>query len=1162
MKTFRAAERGIALITALWICLIGVMLVTTLSLVVQSSIMEFATSSHETRARLGAINGIQQMIAYLILDRPQGGTDTSGIILTEALLRPFFGNTVALNGVYVNSASDRIGLYNWGPKALDISDWKIRGYNNGGGSWIAAATAVPAATVIQPGEALWITADAVVNTNDCTIFLYLANGTTIVDTARITTSGSGQKIVCLPDGANQGGANDGNPWINDIASFHPAYGDTYYWGRAGTNPFHNVPAGDPGHLGIATNGAGKWLDHYRLEKHRGTTVDSIYVFPPRAAFLRYGMSLLLRNDLVGWPGGWTAGETQIITCTATYHDHTLPNADSVGYSLKNAAGTVISRTGSLDASNPATAYRWARTSASDPMTALVAGGAPTAGSHTASTISTPFISEVYDSASTYAHPYVSKINAGLIALGNYEAVELYNPMSTSWNLVTNPLRLFSQTANPLNVTLNSGSIPANGGFYLWTDSPNIQITTGVTADFFSALGGSNNIPATAGMSVGLYDATTGVLYDSGYIVTTNNTRTFERKSNAGSTNATMQVGGGDVNAGNAYDVNGTSADFVTHLTGDAATVQWKNSGSAPEAPPPMPGGGSVSGAEFIEISLGSAPTDIERRYEFIEVQNIRAAAVDLVAEQYWVAVDTPAAAGVYGAGNRRYLAPFHGVSSTLAVGAVGVIVASDADTPTIASLSNMDTSQIRWFGLRQNSGAGLPPTDTMLGKAGTRALSDAGEVVIVGYGAGGAPPGAAPFWYGVPFPPTPALSSDTSWRKKTLDIRDKNASPFDTFAATNWQLDRPNPGIGLGARSGYDGPPLGYVGALAKTDTWYSHSYDSFVLTDTNSYHIYYRARVFDEGGKVNLGVISGLTTTAPETRLFPIMLQQNPNPPFTTSFAYDASNAFALADSLVRTFSSSGGTFSLLTPYSPYILYGYLGGGPDARYRCFRTEFLPYVTVYGGREPNALAINVNTAETPALIAALRMATVDGGWNYYHGSALGAVPANDADARTRATSAANKIYNFITKANTNPADDTGIQEIARLGSEEFRVAVGLDIQDRDAMSDAHSDGVLGYYLTTCSNNYFTIYSTGFVFKKGANPATDTPIRTFRCHAVVRRSNSANTAEILYWREEGELAKPPPTLALSATNWGNDEYRKMAFPVGTWRHPWYKWDIRN
>ncbi|MEK7413154.1 MAG: hypothetical protein AAB263_07540, partial [Planctomycetota bacterium] len=77
-----------ALITAIWMTVIGIMLVTTLATLITGNIGLAASIGADAKARIAAHSGVEKAIAYLIADRPSGLLDTPGVIITEVQNRP------------------------------------------------------------------------------------------------------------------------------------------------------------------------------------------------------------------------------------------------------------------------------------------------------------------------------------------------------------------------------------------------------------------------------------------------------------------------------------------------------------------------------------------------------------------------------------------------------------------------------------------------------------------------------------------------------------------------------------------------------------------------------------------------------------------------------------------------------------------------------------------------------------------------------------------------------------------------------------------------------------------------------------------------------------------------------------------------------------------
>lgn len=82
-RRFAAGREGIALITAIWLTVIGVMLVTTLATIIMGNVVLATNIAADAKARMGAQAGIEKAIAELIADRPNALLDTPGVIITE-----------------------------------------------------------------------------------------------------------------------------------------------------------------------------------------------------------------------------------------------------------------------------------------------------------------------------------------------------------------------------------------------------------------------------------------------------------------------------------------------------------------------------------------------------------------------------------------------------------------------------------------------------------------------------------------------------------------------------------------------------------------------------------------------------------------------------------------------------------------------------------------------------------------------------------------------------------------------------------------------------------------------------------------------------------------------------------------------------------------------
>ncbi len=516
------------------------------------------------------------------------------------------------------------------------------------------------------------------------------------------------------------------------------------------------------------------------------------------------------------------------------------------------------------------------------------------------------------------------------------------------------------------------------------------------------------------------------------------------------------------------------------------------------------------------ISLPANSSD--RKYEFIEIQNVDSIAHTLNAagEEYWISVGThtPVAADM------RYIhvhpgaATQSGQTNVLAAGAVGVIVPIDADTPTIAALSGKTTSEILWFSLDATTAG--PARDTWLSGIRQRALGNRGDSIILGRGAA-----ASNQWYGDSFPARlPGYANDAyatsatnvSWQKISPSVLDDTIPPYSGFFPNNWETKAATPGVGLSSfRAGIDGA----------TDTmWYRMNYAPWTLYDTGSYDVYYRTRVFDEAGKINVNYIVKQGSTSWESGVFRSLLKEIPNPPFTRNVGFTAADAEKLTNALAgpsTVFSRGVNADSMLTPTSVFMIWD---ATATIRRRNVDSAYVPFLSVYGYAQDQSFPININTAESPVLRAGM----------YY---ALAGLGSSDSKAL------ADSIYNYLTKNDVDSSNDTVVYNMADVSG------LAGNVADKNALDLAYANGALSRIFATSSNNYFMIYSTGFVFKKGADPDVDTPAAQFRIACVVRRYADSDKADILWWRETFEVYKTGE--------------RQLSFPIGARRYPKYRFD---
>jgi hypothetical protein len=508
----------------------------------------------------------------------------------------------------------------------------------------------------------------------------------------------------------------------------------------------------------------------------------------------------------------------------------------------------------------------------------------------------------------------------------------------------------------------------------------------------------------------------------------------------------------------------------------------------------------------------------DRRYEFIEIQNTDSYTHNLETQDYWISV----ASVTGGFANKRYIHPFPSTAAVDTLGAydVGVVVAVDADTPYIAGLSGKTTADIRWFGL---GALAAPSIDTFLaGPMPGRGLSDRDDSVVLGYGGV-----ATVFWTGLDFLNWSNNSSaDTSWQKLT-DAQGDTTDPYSANLSADWETSAATPGVALYTSGG---------GVDGSSDTWYRMAYDSFVLAMPNAY---YRVRVYDEGAKVNINactttkyrsanpalqdslVFSDRKVFVGDSIVYNLLEDASQaNPPFASAPAWSAAQVTEFVGKLRGSWNPESGTSaSLLTPEAAYMLITSQSGGLSvARY------LLPYMTVYGYAETDAWKINVNTADLPPLRAGMITAL----WRR-------TTPA-------AAITIADKVYNYVTNPaspatfDSNPYNDARFNTVDQV----INQTSGLTAAEKAAMTSCID--TFRQVFRVASSGYFTIQATGFLFKKGANPVTDTPVARSQVVAVMRRESNRRKGTVIFWREVLED-------------------QKTLFPVSTTsrRHPSHPWD---
>lgn len=683
------------------------------------------------------------------------------------------------------------------------------------------------------------------------------------------------------------------------------------------------------------------------------------------------------------------------------------------------------------------------------------------------------------------HIYISEI--AIDSGGNvlHDFIELYNPSQETvslrgWTVQIGTAILPGVGINPSD-TIALGDTIAPGGYYLITrvDSGNIPVKADTEYSFTTAIGINSWValirPPTLGDSrivtaedtwtytqgpiwyktvdfVGMgaspwFKGPSSALGISG--------KSLERKASRTSTETTLAGGGSEATAGNAYDTesNGGArdSDFVHQNR-----PRPQNRHSAREYPP-----GSLE--------------NLDRRYEFIEIQNTDSVILDLDVLDYWISVGDPSA------GNKRYLSGLPTVD-TLGAWEIGVIVPYDADTVYIASLSNLACTQVKWFQLGNTTGT---QRDSFLALNEIiqlhQTLKDRVETVTIGQGAGG---------YGLIYGDSINPTMDTYSRQKIrYNIREDNTSPWDTFAGTNWETTTATPGV------------TRLTGAIdGAVDSWYAMNGEDYYDLDSSAY---YRVRIFDEAGKVNLNIAEDATIEGGLAADMLVSRMQGaspirgnaPNPPFSTADHTTSLTAGERFDFMTNVhINGKGNTDSsraeLLTPASA-----------NTQMRLAKMQyFLPFYTPYGYTERDAWKININMAESPVLRAGI-LSTCSPTLSAAACQILG-----------------DKIYNYLTNplspttADSNPHNDVAFHDISQIPTK----TTGLTATEINALNTNMS--ALKRMFRVNSTGYFTIYATGFVFARGANLNTDTPLARTQIFAVLYRNNEKREGKIVYWRE--------------------------------------------
>jgi len=316
-------------------------------------------------------------------------------------------------------------------------------------------------------------------------------------------------------------------------------------------------------------------------------------------------------------------------------------------------------------------------------------------------------------------------------------------------------------------------------------------------------------------------------------------------------------------------------------------------------------------------------------------------------------------------------------------------------------------------------------------------------------------------------------------------------------------------------------------GADGANDTsWYRLNGDTFIKVSSS---LYYRVRIFDEAGKINLNGITTVNSLAGTVIKSYTDHADQPSPPFSDT-ATNMNLTIAQGTRLLQTavdskpFSITGSTDSaqvwLMTPSAINLMVN----------TTMTSQFhRPFFTVYGWKEANGGKININMAESQVLRAGIIAACST------------SVGLTGGSQGIKLAALADKIHNHITNPaapttfDTNPNNDTYYSSMDQ-------VAFTPNLTAGEADSITKSDTNLKLIFKVSSSGYFTIYASGYVFRAGANPMIDTPVARSHVIAVLRRSTGVKKGEIIYWRETFD-----------------DDVNRMPIGTGSRRYNWKPWD---
>ena len=158
-------------------------------------------------------------------------------------------------------------------------------------------------------------------------------------------------------------------------------------------------------------------------------------------------------------------------------------------------------------------------------------------------------------------------------------IELYNPTSSPISLVGWSVQYTSAAGTTWQVTNLSGSIAARSYYLIQeaagsggtaslpgpdaTGTINMAGTAGKVALVNSTTALSGSCPSSASIVDLVGFGSTASCSETAFSPAPSNTNSIERKANSSSTSTSMQPGGADEYAGNGYDSNNNSSDFVT-----------------------------------------------------------------------------------------------------------------------------------------------------------------------------------------------------------------------------------------------------------------------------------------------------------------------------------------------------------------------------------------------------------------------------------------------------------------------------------------------------------------------------------------------------------------------------------------------------------------------